>query len=93
MDGSLGRTFGYSHRFCDLLIADLDSRFSTGMFGGKPEIDEKTGWAMVVTDQVAHKRVDYIVIEDRHIYTDGYYSIEWHIAERFVRGYAPKSKE
>ena len=61
----LGGTFRNSDAFSDLAIAGFDGE-SFSLLAREPEIDQESDDAPVVADEVAHERVDYVVVELDH---------------------------
>jgi hypothetical protein len=90
--GGLGGTFGYPNRLRQLLIADGDCFSLTLLFCGKPQIHEKTHRPAIVSDQVAHQDVDYVIVHGEHRYTNRQYSIDYLIAPLDDAGYGANEK-
>jgi hypothetical protein len=47
---------------------------SSSLFGGEPEVYEKTGRPPVMADQITHEDIDHVIVEGCHRYTDDHYS-------------------
>jgi hypothetical protein len=90
--GCLGGAFGYSNRLRELLIADGDCFPQALLLRGQPQVDEKTHRPAIVSDQVAHQDVDYVIIHGEHRYTNGQYSIDYLIASFDDEGYVANEK-
>jgi hypothetical protein len=69
--GGLGRAFGDTDGFGELLVADGDGRGPTLLLRGEPDVDEEAGGAAVVANEIAEKDVGDVGVELEHGYTDG----------------------
>jgi hypothetical protein len=90
--GCLGRAFGYPNRLRELLIADGDCFSLALLLCGEPQVHEKTHRPAIVSDQVAHQDVDYVIIHGEHRYTNGQYSTDYLIAPLDDEGYVANEK-
>lgn len=68
--GGLRRTFGYSYRLGQFMIAHLKGGVFPGLFGGEPKVDEEAGGLTIMPDQVTHQYVHNVIVQVRHSYTD-----------------------
>jgi hypothetical protein len=90
--GGLGGAFRYPNRLRQLLITDGDCIPLALLLRGKPEVHEKTHRPAVMSDQVAHQNVNYVIIHGEHGYTNGQYSIDYLIASFDDEGYVANEK-